>query len=87
MKRNILVILSNRIQPKKTTRYFELECLDDGTVEREERLKRRPTKPIYDEVWENDEGRSDLDSCNRMRRHYKHPLLKPKKSCPRLRTA
>jgi len=30
-------------------------------------------------VWENDEGRSDLDSCNRMRRHYKHKLLKPKK--------
>jgi hypothetical protein len=77
-KRTVLVILSDRIRPEKTVRYFELDCLEDGTVEREERLKRRPTKPVYDEVWENDDGRSDLDSCNRMRRHYKHKLLKPK---------
>ena len=78
MKRKVLAILSNRWKPANTVRYLELECLEDGTVESEKRLRRRPAKPVYDEVWENDEGRADLDHCDRMRRHYKHELVKPK---------
>lgn len=63
----------------KPGKYFELECQDDGTVLKEIQLKRKPAKPIYDEVWENDDGKDSMDSCTRMKRHYRHAFLKPKK--------
>lgn len=76
MQRTILVILSNRFNPTHPGRFFELKCLDDGTVKRETQLKSRPKKAVYDEVWENEDGRTSLDSCTRMKRHYKHALIK-----------
>ena len=36
-------------------------------------------KAAYDEVWENDEGKSSFDSCTRMKRKYRHALEKPRK--------
>jgi hypothetical protein len=72
---NVLVILSNRLDPKWRTRYYQIHSKPDGTVLREVELKRRPASE-FDEVWENDDGRTSIDSCTRMRRHYKHPLIK-----------
>ena len=77
MINHVLVILSNRLDPSWKNRYYEIDSQKDGTVVKEVILKRTPTKPAYDEVWENDDGKTDLDSCTRMKRHYKHPLLKP----------
>ena len=78
MKRKVLVLLSNRFTPLKEPRCFEILCKPDGTVLEEKRLKVMPKKAVYDEVWENNDGKLEMDSCNRMSRHYKHPLLKPK---------
>ena len=80
MTNHVLVILSNRLDPRWKTRYYEIDSKKDGTVVREVQLKRAPKKATYDEVWENDDGKTDIDSCTRMKRHYKHPLIKPKKS-------
>lgn len=79
MQRKVLVILSNRFRPLEEPRYIEILCKDDGTILKERRLPRRPSRPIFDEVWENDDARQSLDSCKSVKRHYKHPLLKPKK--------
>lgn len=78
MQRKVLVILSNRFQPLQEPRYIEILCKDDGTILKERRLPRRPARPVFDEVWENDDARQSLDSCKSVKRHYKHPLLKPK---------
>ena len=78
MQRKVLVILSNRFTPTKPARYFELVCKDDGTVVKESRCKRRPAKAIYQEVWENNDGKDSIDSCTRMSKHYRHPLLAAK---------
>ncbi len=78
-KRKVLVILSNRFTPLKPPKYIELECKPDGTILKETILKRPPTKPIYDEVWENDDGKTSLDSCTRIKKKYNHKLQKPVK--------
>ena len=78
MQRTILVILSNRVNATRKPRHLELLCDDKGTILKERPLKSAPRTPKYDEVWENDEGRADMDSCHRFRRHYRHPLVKPK---------
>lgn len=74
--RKVLVILSNRFEPLKPAKYIELECKPDGTILKETPLKKAPSKPIYDEVWENDEGKPSLDLCTRMNKKYNHPLTK-----------
>ncbi len=79
MTRKVLTILSNRFTPNKTPLYLELDCKSDGTIVKEKRLRTPPRKPVYEEVWENDDGKSSLDSCTRMKKHYRHKLLKPKK--------
>jgi hypothetical protein len=79
MNRKVLVILSNRFRPLDEPRYVEITCKDDGTILKERRLPRRPARPAYDEVWENDDARQSLDSCKSVKRHYKHALLKPPK--------
>jgi hypothetical protein len=79
MKRTVLTILSNRFTRNQPPIYLELRCKEDGTILEEKKLRSAPRKPIYDEVWENDDARQSLDSCTRMKRHYKHPLLKSKK--------
>jgi hypothetical protein len=76
MKNRVLVILSNRLDRTWKRRHFDLVSKPDGTVLKEVLLKRPPKSRVYDEVWENDDGKTDIDSCTRMKRHYKHPLLR-----------
>jgi len=76
MKRTILVIMSNRFAPSQPARFLELDCDAKGTILQERPLKRAPKEPRYDEVWVNDEGRTSLSSCNRIKRFYRHPLQK-----------
>jgi hypothetical protein len=78
MTRKVLTILSNRFTPTKTPIYLELECKSDGTILKEKKLRSLPRQAAYDEVWENNDGKSSLDSCTRMKKHYRHKLLKPK---------
>ncbi len=74
--RKVLVIMSNRFTPMKPAKYIELECKSDGTILKETTLKREPKKPVYDEVWENDDGKTSLDSCTRIQKKYNHKLQK-----------
>ena len=76
--RKILVILSNRVNRTQPPRHLELLSDEDGNILKETRLRGAPTKPIYDEVWENDEGRTEFASCFRFNRKYGHKLQKPK---------
>jgi len=78
MKRKILVILSNRLNRSQKVRYLELACDDKGNILKEQKLPRPPRKPKYDEVWENDDGKTEMSSCNSFKRKYRHPLEKPK---------
>ncbi len=75
-RRNILVILTNRWNPRQKPKFIELSADDQGNIHDERPLRARPRQPVYDEVWENDEGRADWDSCHRFSRDYKHPLQK-----------
>ena len=72
MKRTVLVILSNRLDRFQKPRYLELVCDEDGTVLKQKKLRAEPKTPAYHEVWENDEGRSDFDTCHRFSRKYGH---------------
>jgi hypothetical protein len=74
MKRKILIILSNRLDRNAKVRFIELECKDNGDIVSERILRGQPRKPVYDEVWENDDGRTSFSSCNRFKRRYRHPL-------------
>ncbi|HVV01996.1 MAG TPA: hypothetical protein VHH88_11580 [Verrucomicrobiae bacterium] len=76
--RDVLVILSNRLNVFQKPKFFELKADDQGTILSQRRLRSAPGKAVYDEVWENDEGRSDLESCNRFKRRYGHKLQKRK---------
>ncbi len=76
-KRTILVILSNRLDPRQTARFWEVDCDDQGNILKERKLRARPRQPRYDEVWENDDGKTAMSSCNRFKRRYRHPLQKP----------
>ena len=78
MKRKVLVILSNRLDRYQKVRYMEIECDDAGNIETEKALKSEPRKACYDEVWENDDGKTSVSSCNRFKRKYRHALEKPK---------
>lgn len=76
--RKVLVVLTNRFQRAAKPKWFELECQEDGSIVSEIQLKGQPRKAVYDEVWENDDGKTSIDSCTRMSRKYTHPLQKPK---------
>ena len=76
MKRKILVILSNRWDRNQTPRFLELDCDAEGNIHKQRRLSRRPGAPRYDEVWENDEGKTDFNACHRFLRKYGHKLQK-----------
>jgi hypothetical protein len=80
MTRKVLTILSNRFTPTKTPIYLELDCKSDGTIVKEKRLRALPRNAAYDEVWENNDGKNSLDSCTRMKKHYKHKLLRAKQA-------
>jgi len=78
MNRKILVILTNRWDRNQKPRFVELDADNKGTVLKESALRNPPRKPVYAEVWENDEGKSRWADCNRFRRRYPHPLEQPK---------
>jgi hypothetical protein len=80
MKRKILVILSNRLNLNQKVKFLELDCDDKGNILKEQPLRSKPRQPLYDEVWENDEGKTDMSSCHRFKRKYRHPLEKPKET-------
>jgi hypothetical protein len=72
--RNVLVILSNRLNKFHKVKFVELEADDEGTILKEKALRSEPKKPVYDEVWENDDGRSSVALCNRFKKRYGHKL-------------
>jgi hypothetical protein len=76
--RTILVILSNRLNRAQPVRFLELTCDDKGNILQERRLRSEPRAPRYDEVWENDDGKTEFSSCNRFKRKYRHRLEKPR---------
>jgi len=75
-KRKILVILSNRWNRNQKPRFLELDCDAEGNIHKQRRLAAQPKEPRFHEVWENDEGRSELDACFRFKRRYGHKLQK-----------
>jgi hypothetical protein len=78
MKRKVLVILSNRLNRSAKPRFIELVCDEEGNILKERALRSRPGEPRYDEVWENDDGKTDFTSCHSFKRKYGHALQKPK---------
>ena len=78
MKRKILIILSNRWNRTQKPRLLELDCDAEGNILKQRRLRGLPRKPLYHEVWENDEGRADFASCHKFRRNYHHKLERPR---------
>lgn len=74
--RTVLVILSNRLLRTQKARLLELECDDGGHILAERKLRSLPRVARFDEVWENDDGKTDLATCHRFKKHYRHPLLK-----------
>jgi hypothetical protein len=75
-KRTVLVVLSNRWNRNQKAVFLEITCDSKGTVLRERRLRSQPRKSLYDEVWENDEGRTEFAACHRFKRKYGHKLQK-----------
>ena len=78
MKRKVLVILSNRWSRTQKPRFVELSCDEKGNILKERSLRAKPGKPVYDEVWESDEGKTVLSSAYRLKRKYGHPLQRRK---------
>ncbi len=76
--RKILVILSNRLNRSQKPRYLEVDCDDKGNILKEHRLPRPPREARYHEVWENDDGKTEMSSCNSFKRKYRHRLEKPR---------
>ena len=78
MKRKVLVILSNRLNRLQKPRFIEVDSDEKGNVLKERPLRGQPRKPIYHEVWENDDGKTEFSSCHSFKRKYRHSLEKPK---------
>jgi hypothetical protein len=78
MKRKVLVILSNRLNRFQKPQLIELECDEEGNILKQRALRSQPRDPRFDEVWENDDGKTDFASCHSFKRKYGHPLQKPK---------
>jgi hypothetical protein len=78
MKRKILVILSNRLSRFQKPKWLELDCDDKGNIHKQHPLRNEPRKALYDEVWENDEGKTEFASCYRFKRKYGHKLQRKK---------
>ncbi len=74
MKRKILVILSNRLSPLQKPKWVELDSDEKGNIHRQQSLRAQPRAARYDEVWENDEGKTEFASCFRFKRRYGHKL-------------
>jgi hypothetical protein len=74
------VILSNRLDRNQKVRFFEVDADNKGNIHKETKLRSEPKKAAYDEVWENDDGKTEMSSCNRFKRKYRHKLERSKKS-------
>lgn len=77
-KRKVLVILSNRLNRNDKIRFFEVECDDKGNILKEKTLRSEPREARFDEVWENDDGKHEMSTCNRFKRKYRHKLERKK---------
>jgi hypothetical protein len=77
--RNILVILSNRFSRSQKPRFIELKCDDDGNILKQKPLRSSPAEPRFDEVWENNEGKTSMDACHSFSRKYSHKLQRKKR--------
>jgi len=78
MKRKILIILSNRLNLNQKPRFVALDCDEEGNILKEQPLRGEPRDARFEEVWENDDGKTSFSSCNRFKRRYRHPLEKKK---------
>ncbi len=78
MKRKVLVILSNRLNRLQKPRFIEVTCDEQGNILRQSALRSQPREARFDEVWENDDGKTDFASCHSFKRKYGHALQKPK---------
>lgn len=78
MKRKVLVILSNRLNRLQKPRFIKVTCDEQGNILRQSVLRSQPREPRFDEVWENDDGKTDFASCHSFKRKYGHALQKPK---------
>ena len=78
MKRTVLVILSNRLNRWQKPRFIEVSCDNEGNILKERALRGEPREARFDEVWENDDGKTDFSSCHSFKRKYGHALQKPK---------
>jgi hypothetical protein len=78
MKRTILVILSNRLNRNQQVRFIEVDSDDKGNILKEKLLRTEPRQAKYDEVWENDDGKLEMSSCNSFKRKYRHSLERKK---------
>ena len=78
MKRKVLVILSNRLNRLQKPRFIEVSCDEEGNILKQTALRSQPREPRFDEVWENDDGKTDFASCHSFKRKYGHALQKPK---------
>jgi hypothetical protein len=75
-KRTVLVIFSNRWNRLAKHHFLELDCDSQGNILKERALRSQPREARFDEVWENDEGRTDFKSCHKFSRKYGHKLQK-----------
>jgi len=78
MKRKVLIILSNRLNRWQKPRFIQLACDEEGNILKQQALRSPPRKPGFDEVWENDDGKTEFSSCHSFKRKYGHALQKPK---------
>ena len=72
------MILSNRLNRLQKPRLLELECDEEGNIHKQRPLRSEPREARFDEVWENDDGKTDFESCHSFKRKYGHRLQKPK---------
>ncbi len=77
-KRKVLVIMSNRWNRSQKPKLLELNCDPEGNILKQRGLRAMPTRPTYDEVWENDEGKNEFAACHKFSRKYGHKLQKPR---------
>ena len=75
-KRKILIILSNRLAPLQKKKWLELESDETGAIHKQKPLRTEPKEARFDEVWENEEGKTDFSACFKFKRKYGHKLQK-----------
>jgi len=66
------------LSPFQKPKWLELDSDEKGNIHRQRGLRAQPRQARYDEVWENDEGKTEFDSCFRFKRRYGHKLQRKK---------